>query len=84
MSGGHEPTLVEVGEQHHIAVERRWQILLTGQQPLLGRGLRVEKTAADEALHALEGDVGTAPQIHWRWGRMDAGSTAARMRRHET
>ena len=83
MGGGREPTLVEVGERHHIAVGRRRQVLI-GKQPLLGRGPRVEKTAMDEALHALEGDVGTAPRIHWRWGRMDAGSTTAEMQRQKT
>ena len=84
VGGGCEPTLVEVGERHHIAVGWRWQILIVGQQPLLDRGPRVEKTTTDEALHALEGDVGTAPRIHWRWGRMDAGSTAVEIRRQET
>ena len=38
----------------------------------------------DEALHALEGDVETTPWIHWRWGRMDASSITAEMRRQET
>ena len=64
MDEGCEPTLVEVGERHHIAIGWQWQILLVGQQPHLGRGLHAEKTMMDEALHALEGDVETAPQIH--------------------
>ena len=83
MGGGHEPMLVEVGERHHIAIGRRWQILLVGQQPLIGQGSHAEKTTTDEALHAVEGDVGMAPRIHYRWGRMDAGSTVVRMRRRE-
>ena len=84
MGGGPKPTLVEVGEQHHVAIGRQQEILLAEQQPLLGRGSRIEKTTMDEALHALEGDVGTAPWIHWRWGWMDAGSTATKMRKQET
>ena len=64
VGGGREPTLIEVGNRHHIAVERRRQILLTEQQPLLGRGPYMEKTMTDEAFHALEGDVGAAPRIH--------------------
>ena len=38
----------------------------------------------DEALHVLEGDVRAAPQIHWTWGRLDAGSTAVGMWRQGT
>ena len=76
--------LVEVGEQHHIDIGRRRRTLVTGQQPLLGRGPRAEKTVMDEALLALEGDVRMAPRIHWRWGWMDAGSMAAEIRRQET
>ena len=59
-----ECPLVEVGERHYVAVRWRWHILLAGQQPLLGRGPHAKKTATDEALHALEGDVRMAPQIH--------------------
>ena len=76
--------LIEVGERHHIAIERRQRILFAGQQPLLDQGPCAEKTTMDEALHALEGDVEMAPRIHWRWGRMDAGSTAVEIRRQET
>ena len=80
---GREPTLMEVGERHYVAIGQRWQIL-AGQQPLLGRGPRAEKTATDEALHTLEGDVRTAPRIHWRRERLDAGSTVAGMQRRGT
>ena len=60
--------LMEVREQHHIAIEQRRQLLLAGQQPLLGQGSCVEKATTDEALHALEGDVRAAPWIHWKMG----------------
>ena len=42
MGEGRKPTLVEVGERHHIAVGQRWHVLLS-------HGPRVEKTATDEA-----------------------------------
>ena len=64
MSGGSEPTLMEVCERHHIAIEQRRHLLLAGKQPLLGRGTRTEKAATDEALHTLEGNVRAAPRIH--------------------
>ena len=38
----------------------------------------------DEALHAQEGDAKMTPRIHWRWGRLDAGSTVVGMRRRGT
>ena len=79
MGRGRDPALVEVGERHHIAIGRRRHILHAGQQSLLDRVSRTEKTMTDEALHALEGDVRAAPRIYWRWGRVDASSTAAGM-----
>ena len=81
MSGGSEPALMKVHERHHIAIGWRQHLLLAGQQPLLGRGPRTEKTTMDEALLALEGDVRMAPWIHWRRGQMDASSTAVEMQR---
>ena len=66
MSRGSKPLLMEMCERDDKAVGRRWHVLLTGQQPLLGYGLRAEKTTTDEALHALEGDVRAAPRIHWK------------------
>ena len=80
MGRGHEPTLMEVGERHHIAIGWRRHILLTKQQPLLGRGPHVEKTVMDKALHALQGNVRVAPQIHWKMGvggwELDGGRDA--------
>ena len=65
---GCEPTLMEVGKRHYVAVRRLWQILLAGQQPLLGQGPCAKKPTTDEALHALEGDVRMAPRIHLEMG----------------
>ena len=56
----------------------RWAAATPRQGPC------TKKTTMDEALHALEGDVRTTPQIHWRWGRLDAGSTTAGIRRQGT
>ena len=49
MGGGGEPTLMEACERDNVAVGRRWHVFLAGQQQLLGRGPRTEKTAMDEA-----------------------------------
>ena len=68
MSRGSEPALMEVHERYHVAVGRRWHILLTNQQPLLGRGPCTKKSTTDEALRTLEGDVRAAPRIHWKMG----------------
>ena len=68
MGGGSEPMLMEVRERHYKAVGWRRQILLIGQQPLLGQGPCAKKATTDEALHALEGDVRAAPWIHWKMG----------------
>ena len=84
MGGGRKPTLVEVGERHHLVVGWRRHVFLAGQQLLLGRGLCAEKTTMDKALHVLGGDVRMAPWIHWRWGWKYMGSTAMKMRRQKT
>ena len=68
LSGGGEPTLMKVSEGHDITVGWRRCVLVTGKPPLLGGGSRTEKTAADEALQALEGDIRAAPWLHWKIG----------------
>ena len=61
--GGESP-LVEVSEGHNIAFGRRQRVLVAGQPPLLGGGPRAKKATANEALQALEGDIGSAPRLH--------------------
>ena len=82
VSRGRKPPLMEVHERDDVAIGRRWHVLLAGQSPLLGDGPRVEKTAADKALHALEGDIKKA--LHWKMGWVDANSTAAKTRMQRT
>ena len=75
---------MEVSEGHDIAIGGRRCVLITGQPPLLDGSPRAKKTTTNEALQAMEGDVGVAPWLHWRIGvggcefddgwDMDAGS----------
>ena len=62
VGGGGEPLLMKAQERDDIAIKWRWHVLLAGQPPLV-YGPRAEKTATDEALHALEHDVRMAPLI---------------------
>ena len=55
---------MEVSEGHDIPFGQQRLILITGQPPLLGGGPCAEKTTADEALQALEGDIGSTPWLH--------------------
>ena len=74
---------MEVSEGHDVAVGRRRRVLITGQPPLLDGGPCAKETMANEALQALEGDIGAAPWLHWRIGVVDANSTTAKMRMRE-
>ena len=47
---GGESLLVEVSKGHNVAIGRRQRVLITGQPPLLGGGLRAEETMVDKAL----------------------------------
>ena len=64
VGGGGESPLVEVSEGHNIAFGRRRRVLIAGQLPLLSGGPRAKKATANEALHALKGDIGFAPWLH--------------------
>jgi len=68
VGGGGEPSLVEVSEGQNIAFERRRCVLIAGQPPLLGGRPHVKKAAVNEALQALEGDIGSTPRLHWTIG----------------
>ena len=68
MAGGGESPLMEVSEGHNVAFGRQQRILIVGQPPLLGGGPRAKKATTNEALQALEGDIGSAPRLHWTIG----------------
>ena len=65
VGGGGKSPLVKVSEGHNIAIGRRRRILIAKQPPILGGGPRAKKAAANKALQALEGDIGSAPRLHW-------------------
>ena len=64
VGGGGESSLVEVSEGHNVAFGRRWRILIVEQPPLLDGGPRAKKATMNEALQALEGDIGSVPRLH--------------------
>ena len=64
VGGGGKSPLVKASEGHHVAFGRRWLVLITGQLPLLGGGLRAKEATANKALQALRGDVGSTPRPH--------------------
>ena len=61
--GGESP-LVEVSEGHNVAFERRRHVLIARQPPLLDGGPRAKKAAVNDALQALEGDIGSTPWLY--------------------
>ena len=63
VGGGGESPLVEVSEGHNVAFGRRRCVLIIGQLPLLGGSPCAKKAMANEALQALEGDIGSAPWL---------------------
>ena len=80
---GGESSLVEVSEGHDVAVGRRRRVLIVGQPPLLSGGPRAKETTTNKALQSLEGDIRTAPRLHWTIEVVDANSTMAETRMWE-
>ena len=58
-----ESPLVKVSEGHNVAIWRRRRVLISGQPSLLSGGPLAKEAAANEALQALEGDIGSTPQL---------------------
>jgi len=64
VGGGGESPLVEVSEGHNVAFGWRRRVFIARQPPLLGGSPRAKKATVNEALQALEGDIGSTPLLH--------------------
>jgi len=83
VGGGGKSLLMEVTKGHDVAVGQQRRVLLIGQPPLLGGGPHAKETTANEALQALEGDIGAAPWLHLGIGVEDTNSTMAKTQMRE-
>ena len=63
MGWGGESPLMEVSEGHDVAFGRRRRVFIAGQPPL-GGSPRSKKATVNEALQALEGDIGSTLVLH--------------------